>query len=115
MAYRPYAYTTTVAAVRAVTYDAKRTNLVIVNLSGETCYWGVDSTLTTANGAPILNNGIYEAAFAYGLDPRIEIWLIGTAGGDVRIIESRSDMTEEPDPILYELQGIRNILLGVSR
>jgi hypothetical protein len=91
MAYRPFSFTTTSAAQQAVTYDENRTNLVITNLSGETAYKGVDTTLTTENGSPIFNNGRFESNFLNGTDPRIARFLIGTAGGDIRIEEEFSN------------------------
>ncbi len=114
MAYRPRTETTTNEAQKFIGTDSKRTTVTITNLSGETCYWGVDPTLTTGNGAPIFNNGRAEFNFINGRDPRIARFIIGTVGGDIRIDEEASN---EPDPfsvIAGILTDIKNLLMRRS-
>lgn len=92
MAYRPRTFQVTSAAQEAVNYDKDRTSLIITNLSGETIYMGGDPTITVSGitqGSPIFSNGRYTAAFYEGRDPRVAIWLIGSAGGQIIIDEQR--------------------------
>ncbi|MBP2029755.1 hypothetical protein J2755_000675 [Methanohalophilus levihalophilus] len=88
MVYKPRAFNVTTDPEMAVNPDPDRDVVVITNLSGATIYWGVDPELSTANGAPIFNNGRAEFSRENGRDPRIARYLvIGSGSGDVRIDE----------------------------
>lgn len=89
---RPRTFTTTATAQMIINYDEKRTSLRISNVSGETCYIGVDPTVSTSGrdqGEPIFNNGRFTAAFYEGIDPRLERWIIGSVGGQIIVGEDR--------------------------
>lgn len=115
MAYRPKSIITTAAAQEVIAHDPKRTTVVISNLSGETCYWGVDGTVSNTGpdqGAPIFNNGRAEFSFANGRDPRIPRFVIGTAGASKIIIDEEfadepSGTNETLNKILEELRRLK--------
>lgn len=116
MAYRPYPLTTASTARRLCGYDKDRTNLVMVNISGETCYLGADSSVTTAGttqGLPIFSNGGFEASFQDGLDPRLERWVIGSAGGTVVVMEEAAvepGMAENNSLLSRLIEGLEKII-----
>ena len=89
---RPRTFQTTSAAQMIINYDEKRTSLRISNVSGETCYIGVDPTVSISGlnqGEPIFSNGRFTAAFYEGIDPRLERWIIGSVGGQLIVGEDR--------------------------
>lgn len=84
------AYSTLTTADKAVNVDEKRDVVVITNLTGRTIYVSDEPDLTTTSGAPIFNNGRFEASKFTGFNPKKAWYLIDTvAGGDVRVIEGR--------------------------
>lgn len=88
MVYKPRVVTVTTTSEMQVNPDPNRDVVVITNLSGATIYWGVDPELSTANGAPIFNNGRAEFSRVNGRDPRIARYLVIAAGsGNVSIDE----------------------------
>lgn len=88
MVYKPRSITVTTTRSMEVNPDPGRDVVVITNLTGATIYWGVDSELSIANGAPIFNNGRAEFSRVNGRNPRIARWLVIAAGsGTVNIDE----------------------------
>lgn len=63
---------------------AGRTLLIVTNTSVDTLYWGFDSSVTTTNGQPILQNQTMSWAIADSLD----IYLISAGSSNTRIAEA---------------------------
>lgn len=87
MTYEPKPFTTTSTAIRVVEYNSNRRYVAIHNLSGETCYHGKSSAVTINNGMPIFNNDLMEFSEYNGNDPRLERWIVGSTGGNIRVME----------------------------
>lgn len=76
-------------AVKAVTWNSKRTSLLIYNNSAaNTVYFGFNSGLTVNNGQVIRPYTGYAFSPETGDDPTLDYWLISSgAATDVRITE----------------------------
>lgn len=76
-------------AVKAVTYNKKRSSLLIYNNSAaNTVYFGFNNGLSTGNGQVIRPYTGYAFSAETGDDPTLEYWLIASAvSTDVRITE----------------------------
>jgi len=90
MVYPPRQETITTTARIVVNPDPNRDVVVVTNLTGATIYWGTDSSLSTANGAPIFNNGRAEFSRVNGRNPRIARWLITATGSGTISIDEES-------------------------
>lgn len=52
--------TVTTAATKIISIKAQREGNLIVNASNQTVYLGMDSTVTTATGLPLLANAVFS-------------------------------------------------------
>jgi len=88
--YKPKQIEINTTPQQIVGYDPARDTLVLSNLTGAIMYWGVDSELSIANGAPVFNNGRVEFNRTNGRDPRISRWLVLAAGSGTVSVDEES-------------------------
>lgn len=88
MVARPRAETVTTTALQLISYDPKRTSLMIYNAHTAQVFQGVDNSLTTTNGMPVPAGAFLIYSRDTGDDPRIaRFFILAAATGPIRVSE----------------------------